>query len=141
MVERVCRNCEQPFTVLARQARRRNRAIFCGRACHSSDIAKRKNANQLGELNPNWKGGVAKDHMRYALRFRAKSPEKVRAQVAFAHAVRSGRIVRPTECSQCHITCKAHGHHDDYSKPLSVRWLCRLCHNRHHAALRARKAA
>lgn len=28
---------------------------------------------------------------------------------------------------------KANAHHDDYAKPLEVRWLCALHHQRHHA--------
>ena len=47
-------------------------------------------------------------------------------------AVRYGRIVRPTECSLCHKTCKPHGHHPDYSKPSEVIWLCTRCHMRTH---------
>lgn len=31
-------------------------------------------------------------------------------------------------------------HHDEYSKPLEVRWLCRLHHREHHAKAEGEKA-
>lgn len=131
----VCRNCERDFVTLAKQIRR-GQGLFCSLSCHTSNVAKRTNPLRRGERNPNWKGGVSKDNLRYVKRFRAKSPEKVAVQKLFRAAVLSGRIVPATECSACGIACKAHGHHDDYSKPYEVRWLCQPCHNRHHAQQR-----
>lgn len=92
--------------------------------------------NQSGSANPNWRGGVSRDHMRYRRRFVAKFPEKLKAQRLFRSALRRGVIVRPASCSECPSVCRVDGHHDDYSKPYDVRWLCRGCHNRHAAALR-----
>lgn len=45
-------------------------------------------------------------------------------------AIREGEIVRQP-CEVCG-DIKAHGHHDDYAKPLEVRWLCRTHHNEVH---------
>jgi len=42
----------------------------------------------------------------------------------------------PGKCEECGETRKLHGHHDDYSKPKQVRWLCGRCHAEFHAALR-----
>ena len=39
-------------------------------------------------------------------------------------------------CEKCGDP-KAQGHHDDYSKPLDVRWLCAFHHREHHAKARA----
>jgi hypothetical protein len=51
------------------------------------------------------------------------------------NAVKSGKLIKPENCEQCAcFSQRLHGHHDDYSKPLDVRWLCALCHNAWHAA-------
>jgi hypothetical protein len=54
---------------------------------------------------------------------RKKHPEKMRAKDKVKYAVRIGRLVRQP-CEVCGSTTNVHAHHDDYSKPLDVRWLC-----------------
>lgn len=47
-------------------------------------------------------------------------------------AIRSGKLVRPDACSDCGKKCVPHGHHHDYSLPLTVTWLCPMCHINWH---------
>lgn len=61
------------------------------------------------------------------------SHDKARASVS--RAVKNGSLVKPDYCEEClHFTPSRylHGHHDDYSKPLEVRWLCTSCHTDVH---------
>lgn len=62
--------------------------------------------------------------------FRERYPEKYAAHSAVLVAVRSGRLLR-RPCEVCG-TEPAHAHHDDYSKPLDVRWLCPAHHGEEH---------
>lgn len=55
----------------------------------------------------------------------------VRAREQLQWAVRCGRLVR-RPCEGCGADENVQGHHDDYSKPLEVRWLCQKCHDAHH---------
>lgn len=54
-------------------------------------------------------------------------PKKVRARHLVGLAVRDGSLVRQP-CETCGAE-RTEAHHDDYDKPLSVRWLC-LSHHR-----------
>lgn len=55
---------------------------------------------------------------------------KIRVRRATGNAIRDGRLI-PKPCEVCGATAEAH--HDDYSKPLEVRWLCFAHHREHHA--------
>lgn len=62
---------------------------------------------------------------------------KMRVRRVLKYAVSVGKIQRQP-CEVCGNP-KVDGHHDDYSKPLDVRWLCRKHHQEHHKQM-ARKA-
>jgi hypothetical protein len=57
--------------------------------------------------------------------------EHHRARWQVRRALKTGRLVRST-CEVCGSQ-RVHAHHDDYSKPLDVRWLCPPHHQEHHA--------
>ena len=67
------------------------------------------------------------------LKYRSKHPEKYKANSAVSNALRSGRLVKQP-CQECGEE-KVHGHHEDYSKPLDVIWLC----SNHHTELHKQK--
>ena len=67
-------------------------------------------------------------------RWRNQHPRRYLAHVAVQQALARGDLVKGP-CETCGTTeGRIDGHHDDYSKPLDVRWLCRRHHVRLHAA-------
>ncbi len=66
-------------------------------------------------------------------RRRSLYPERVRAHRRVAWAVKTGKLARPRNCSMCFRECRVVSHHEDYSKPLDVVWVCEDCHKRIHA--------
>ncbi len=58
---------------------------------------------------------------------------KVYASLQVYLAKRQGRLV-PQPCEICDSTRVIEAHHQDYTKPLNVNWLCASCHRTlHHA--------
>lgn len=76
-------------------------------------------------MNNNWRGGTS-DNTGRKRRYREANPLKHAAHLAVYNAVRRGEMER----GPCQICGNAHaeGHHDDYTQPLTVRWLCKSHH-------------
>ena len=60
--------------------------------------------------------------------WKQSNPAKTKAVRILNFEIESGRLVRPLNCDKCGSHCKPEAHHDDYSKPLAVVWLCVTCH-------------
>lgn len=61
---------------------------------------------------------------------------KREAGQAVSSAIASGKLTRQP-CVKCSTTRGVEAHHEDYSKPLDVVWLCRHHHRLRHAEMRA----
>lgn len=106
-----CRVCKQ--RVVSREWYRKN----AGRGRESARLSRERRADAVR----------AYDRERG---YREYDVEKARARRAVNHAVAAGRLERQS-CERCGTT-NAEAHHDDYTKPLDVRWLCRPHHMELH---------
>ena len=62
-----------------------------------------------------------------------ENKHKQRAQLRLRRAVAGGKVAFGDSCSSCGATnVKLQAHHEDYTKPLDVRWLCTACHGWEH---------
>ena len=62
---------------------------------------------------------------------RLRPEAKRRAAMVAGNAIKRGGLKR-CPCEVCGTTVRVQAHHDDYSKPLDVRWLCFAHHREHH---------
>ena len=65
--------------------------------------------------------------------YRIRYPEKFLAHCMVNNAVRDKRLFKQP-CEVCGKT-KVHAHHDDYYKPMEVRWLCKKHHLEVHGKI------
>jgi hypothetical protein len=82
-------------------------------------------------------GLVSKQKSQNPKAWRDKNPLKYRAHKLAASAVKAGVIKKPENCEDCGCwTNKLDKHHEDYSKPLAIVWLCHSCHCLRHIKMR-----
>lgn len=65
----------------------------------------------------------------YHARYNQRHPDRAAAHYEVSNAIRDGRLARQP-CEVCGDPAEAH--HEDYSKPLDVQWLC-FKHHRQRA--------
>lgn len=115
--EKTCEHCSGEYICQHTQQR------FCSKACAVAAVPPAR-LLFTGAQNAQWNPNLS---------------VRSRAMNLFRSAKRRGDI---TEASNCEI-CGTHspffglqGHHQDYTKPLDVNWLCSSCHRRVTLAVR-----
>lgn len=78
-------------------------------------------------------------HFQANRKWRQANTDKQYAHTVVANAIKTGRLERKP-CEVCQNP-KSHAHHDDYSKPLDVLWLCPKHHKERHRQLKLAEAA
>jgi len=114
----------------ARKAyREENRAEFRerGRAW------KEANRELLREANKVYYEENKVAYSEYNKAYRKVNKDKINAHRAVHRALKAGTLTKPDTCARCQKRKVIEGHHEDYSKPLEVDWLCISCHKRLHA--------
>lgn len=67
----------------------------------------------------------------YRDNWKVRYPNKYKAITLVGSAISCKRLFKEP-CEVCGAEEKVHAHHDDYSKPLNVRWLCAAHHREWH---------
>lgn len=102
------------------------------------EIAKRRKIKRIGEdarkkenlRQKEWRDKNPEKYRAYIRKWQIANREKINAHAKVHTAVKNGTLKRGNSCMECGIECKTEGHHEDYSKPLDVIWLCRKCHGK-----------
>lgn len=128
-IDRNCLICDTQFKAEPWRVRK-GWGKYCSEKCRNIFAGKMATLDIKGSKNPNYKGTP---HPRYhnTLLFRKKYPEKAKAHDIVKKAKRRG-ILTPKDCEKCGEKNNIQAHHEDYSKPLIVIWLCVPCHHKVH---------
>ena len=79
--------------------------------------------------------GCTKREIETSIRWRQEHLEAVKAGSKLRYTIKQGHIIKPDHCVQCHRKAGVTGHHQNYTKPLEVLWLCSSCHRKLHLCL------
>ena len=150
METKVCFKClsEKPISDFYRHPRMGDGHLNKCKKCAKKDVADRI---KIKEKDFNWVLSERKRHRQKSRKYREEgkkykksdykkwllqNPEKKKAHMEVKNALRSGRMHRHP-CCICGN--KAHAHHEDYSKPLEVIWLCPKHHGERHVQINEEK--
>ena len=101
-------------------------------------VVLKKNRNYGKEHSEERKAYMKKwreEHKKHIFEYSRSNPEYKNIKSKLHYHVRAGNIIKSDACEICGSKINIQAHHQDYSKPLSVNWLCKWCHERVHAAV------
>ena len=136
-IDKICKICRRERD---RDYERRNREKRVERHAQwrdeNRDSINEKNRSKYAENNdeylkeqkfyrPRYKDKINVWYSKY----NADNRIKLNAQEMVRYYVKKAKLIKPENCSLCERSgIKIDAHHEDYSKPLDIVWLCCNCH-------------
>ena len=99
------------------------------KSCTKKDSTGHRNRN-IEKIREYDRGRGNRQSVSYLADYRRANPLKYKATGMVNNAIRDGKLFSEP-CELCGED-KTHAHHDDYAKPLNVRWLCSAHHSQWH---------
>ncbi|MCP4061380.1 MAG: hypothetical protein GY738_29740 [Pseudoalteromonas sp.] len=99
------------------------------KTCNLNDVSKHrvKNIDKIRAYDRERGSRQSAEDVR---RYRQQNPKKYKAHCMVNNQKRAGNL-HEEPCEDCESK-NVVAHHDDYDKPLNVRWLCQSCHKKWH---------
>lgn len=98
--------------------------------CTKADATNHRD-NNLEKIREYDRGRGNRQGYGYIKEYREKYPNKHKAHSMVRNAVSSKKLFKEP-CEVCGSKKRLHAHHDDYVKPLNIRWLCAAHHRQWH---------
>lgn len=131
-----CFKCKsvKPFDEFYKHSRMADGHLNKCKQCTKKDVGEHREKNIDKIRAYDRERGKNKDRIQAQVQitkaWREEDKRRKKAHSAVARAVRLGKLIRQP-CESCNAQ-NAVAHHDNYDKPLDVRWMCQSCHKQHH---------
>ena len=97
--------------------------------CTKKSVTSNRNKN-IEHYRAYDRGRGYRNNENYQEGYREENPLKYKATNMVNNAARDGKLFKEP-CAECG-EADVHAHHDDYAKPLNIRWLCAAHHSQWH---------
>lgn len=131
-MEKKCFKCGEvkPLSEFYKHKQMKDGHVNKCKACNKKDVANHRVEN-IEKIREYDRARGNRQREGYTKEWREKYPKKYKAQCMVNNQKRAGNLHQePCEICGCE---KSVAHHDDYDKPLNVRWLCQAHHQQWHA--------
>lgn len=128
---KVCFKCgvEKPLTEFYKHPKMADGHVNKCKECNKRDVTENRNLKIHKYREYDRERGNRQGH-EYVKDYRERFPKKYAAHVLVNNHLRDGKLEKGP-CEICGAE-KSVAHHDDYDKPLQVRWLCQVHHKAWH---------
>lgn len=133
MTHKECFKCgaTKPLSEFYKHPRMKDGHVNKCKDCNKLDVSRNRLANVERYREYDRKRGSRQDKA-YRDGHKERYPNKRKAHSVVSNAIRDGKLKRGTECEVCGASGRLEAHHDDYAKPLEVKFLCGVCHKAWH---------